>query len=359
MTKEKDFPNPEKKGPLTNNDILFGESIIPIDRLKIFSPDDFEDFTREWVVGYLMTTGEYTDCKKCSGSGDKGRDVIAKKEGGKWDNYQCKHYDAALTPSDIWKELIKLIYYTKQKEFKLPERYYFVSPHGAGPKLNKYMENPEDLKENLLANWDNHNSIGTNLTIALDEGMLEYINTIAFDIFDCVDPQVLIDQHQRTVYFPARFGGGLIKKRALDNSIPNAIQQYEQVYTNQLFKVYTEYKGDEFSTIGHLEKDAKIAGHFQRQRVGFFSADSLNQYSRDTLPPDQDYFHDLKQQFYLGIVDTVESDHANSYVRVNETIKAANSLNITSSPLVSHLRIEDRIGICHHLINDLKIKWIE
>ena len=33
-----------------------------------------------------------------------------------WHNYQCKHYDHSLYPSDIWVEIGKIIYYSHQGE---------------------------------------------------------------------------------------------------------------------------------------------------------------------------------------------------------------------------------------------------
>ncbi|MCT3664245.1 hypothetical protein HZR00_17245 [Elizabethkingia anophelis] len=357
MASELTFSPPSELGMLTNNDIVFGAAISPIDRIKIFSPEDFENFTREWVIGYLMKKGTYHDCKKCSGAGDMGRDVIAKIDSTKYDNYQCKHYDAPLTPSDVFKELIKLIYYSSIGEYKIPEKYYFVSPCGAGPKLNGLIERPKEFKAALYDNWERNNKIGSSIIVKLDSDIEKYIDeNLNFEIFDCIDPQVLIDQHKQTSYHAPRFGGGLLK-RVLKKIILEDIQDKEQIYTSELFKAYSEFKKKEYKLPLDLDEDHTLSSHFQRQRIGFFSADALNQYSRDSLPPDSDYFEDLKDQIYMGIADIADQEHENGFDKVKATVQAAQILNITSSPLVSNLRIEDRIGICHHLVNDKKIKW--
>jgi hypothetical protein len=97
-----------------NYDILFGIPTPPIDRMRSFSEDQFEDMVYEWVDGYLKT--EYALVYRCGGAGDKGRDVIAyvseDMNNSEWDNYQCKHYNRPLYPGDIWIELGKLCYYT-------------------------------------------------------------------------------------------------------------------------------------------------------------------------------------------------------------------------------------------------------
>ncbi|MFF5995186.1 hypothetical protein AAGS61_10565 [Lysinibacillus sp. KU-BSD001] len=81
-----------------------------------------------------------------------GRDVIgylkySQNDEAEWDNYQCKHYDKALTPQVALLEVGKLCYYTFIGEFTVPKNYYFVSSRGIGPKLAKLIDNPERLKD--------------------------------------------------------------------------------------------------------------------------------------------------------------------------------------------------------------------
>ena len=127
----------ENHRSLTNYEILLGKPIEPIKRLQIFFPDEFEEFVLEWIDGYLSK--EYKIVRRSGGAGDKGRDVVAFfDEAGpeaQWNNYQCKHYDHSLSPSDIWIELGKLCYYTYSQEFSISCSYYFVSPKGIGSKF--------------------------------------------------------------------------------------------------------------------------------------------------------------------------------------------------------------------------------
>jgi hypothetical protein len=46
-----------------NYDILFGLPIPPIDRLRTFSADQFEDMICEWIDGYLKV--EYSSVYRC------------------------------------------------------------------------------------------------------------------------------------------------------------------------------------------------------------------------------------------------------------------------------------------------------
>jgi len=356
-----DFPMPSHTGMLSNQDILFGAPMAAIDRLKIFSPDQFEDMTREWVTGYLMKTGEYVGCKKCSGSGDMGRDVIANVDDTIWDNFQCKRYDAPLSPSSgVNSELGKLMYYTWKKMYTLPRRYYFVSPEGAGPAFNQLIENPANLKQQLLDNWDKHckDKIGKQ-PIEMTDELRAHIGSIDFSIILSYDPQQLIDEHAKTLYYAARFGGGLQKRRNVATDVPMALQIKESVYTGQLLAAYTDFTKKTITAVSDLTGNEELENHFNRQRLGFYSADSLDQFSRDTLPPDVDYFEDLKNEFYTGVIDIAQSTYGNGYERVKATTNFAKSLAITASPLVNQLRVDDRVGICHHLANENRLTWVQ
>ena len=108
MIEEYEIESPKGNNRLTNNEILQGEPISPIDRLKLMDEDTFEDFITEWTY-YL--NNKYVRVKQRRGPGDKGRDVVGVYKNGAEDIYQCKHYKEPLTPSQIWIEFGKLCYY--------------------------------------------------------------------------------------------------------------------------------------------------------------------------------------------------------------------------------------------------------
>src|SRR4051812_4892720 len=95
----------------TNHNVQWGVPVNPVQRLKIMSSDDWEDFTREYAESLKS---EYHDVQRCGGGGDQGRDIVAYVTAAPhpWDNYQCKRYKEPLGPAQIWLELGKLCYYT-------------------------------------------------------------------------------------------------------------------------------------------------------------------------------------------------------------------------------------------------------
>lgn len=132
---------PVAAGKLTNQQILLGQRQDPADVITLYSDEEWEKFIKEWVES-LRT--RYKEVRRASGAGDKGRDIVGYvgevNAGGPWDNFQCKRYDHALYPSDLWKELAKLCYYTFVEAYSVPRAYYFVAPLGVGPEALQLLE---------------------------------------------------------------------------------------------------------------------------------------------------------------------------------------------------------------------------
>ena len=72
---------------------------------------------------------------------------------GDWHNYQCKHYDHALRPSDIWVEIGKVIYYSYKGFYLPPKRYFFVAPRNIGTTLGRYLSDTDTLRKMVIQNW--------------------------------------------------------------------------------------------------------------------------------------------------------------------------------------------------------------
>src|SRR5688572_17060604 len=113
--------------PVTADIVTAGQPIPAIDRLRLMGHEEWEDFILEWAYSLKA---KYGSVERCGGAGDRGRDVVAYEMNGQtdtWDNYQCKHYDHALHPGDVWCELGKLCYYTFVGEYAFPREYFFVA----------------------------------------------------------------------------------------------------------------------------------------------------------------------------------------------------------------------------------------
>lgn len=351
------LPRPNPVGRVTADVVASGEYIQPIERIRFFSPDQWEDFVLEWADSFRK---EYVMVERCGSAGDMGRDVVANcdENGNIWDNFQCKHYASRLAPTDVWIEFAKVVFYSHLGEFTYPRKYVFVAPQGAGNKLSKLLKKPETLKDELKKNWSKYceHEITESVSVPLDGDLLKYLDQADFSIFSSLPPLRLIEQHSRTQWHTFRFGGGL-PPRPKPEEPPLEITSREVKYVRALLDAYGNRLKKALADIEDLVSETEFRQHFGRARREFYSAESLKHFSRDTLPPGE--FERLQGEFYDGVIDEVESDHSDGYVRVKAVTKAARELQITSHALVPRMEARDRGGICHQLANDERVRWVK
>jgi hypothetical protein len=349
---------PEPPGGLAADVVASGLPVHPEDRIRLFSPGQWEHFIQEWVDS-LRT--EYVLVERCGGAGDMGRDVIAtvKNGNGAWDNYQCKHYDKALAPGDVWVELGKLAYYTLKGEYTYPRAYFFVAPRGVGPKLSNLLKKPQKLRDGLLENWDKFCRTGITKTVVIecDTAMKGHIASLDFSIFKTKPLLRIVEEHAKTRWHVARFGGGL-PARPEPLAPPSVPADNEAVFVRELRRAYADHlKHDLTDLDAALASREDLREHFHDARVEFYSAEGLRTFTRDTLPSGE--FDKLQEEVHSGIRDDVRGDHPDGYRRAVAVVKTARSLQLTSSPLTTRIHTRDRGGICHQLANDGKIRWVK
>lgn len=334
--------------------VAAGQPVPAITRLQIMSPTEWENFILEWAHSLK---DRYSLVERCAGAGDMGRDVVAyvSPERLLWDNYQCKHYDHPLMPSDVWVELGKLCYYTYIGEYTVPRSYSFVAPRGAGNRLSKLLRQPEELQSGILLNWDSHcrSAITSTKEILLSEALRAYIEAFDFSIVSAPSPLTIIDEHRQTPWHVARFGGGL-PARPPAPAPPATVALHEAAYVRALLDAYEERAGKTVSSIEDIDLE-DLKSHFLRSRREFYSAEALREFSRDNVPSGT--FDRLLDEMHDGVVDVIEASHRDAVERVLRTVQQAKVLQLTANALVSRITTTDRGGMCHQLANDLRVKW--
>lgn len=353
------IPQPPAPPPgLAADVVASGLPVHPEDRVRLFSAVQWERFVQEWVDSLR---DEYELVERCGGAGDMGRDVIATVKGGNgaWDNYQCKHYQKALAPGDVWVELGKLAYYTLKAEYSYPRAYFFVAPQGVGPTLSNLLKKPHALRDGLLTNWDKvcRNEITKTDLVECDAAMKAHIAKLDFSIFQTKPLLRIIEGHAKTRWYAARFGGGL-PPRPEPLAPPSVPAANEAVFVGELRLAYAQHlKQDVKDLDAGLATRGDLREHFHDARVEFYSAEGLRTFSRDTLP--QGEFEKLQDEVHSGIKDDVRGAHADGYQRVLAVVKTARALQLTSNPLTTRIHTRDRGGICHQLANDGKVRWVK
>lgn len=344
---------------ITSQQVLIGKQIDPIHRIKIMSPDDWEILTEEW----LDIKPEYHSIERIGGAGDMGRDVIAYIDNPKdnptsyqWDCYQCKHYGTPLSPSHIWTEFGKIIYYTFKKEYPVPNVYYFVAPQGIGMSLSSLLKDAVKLKKAVKSNWEKYcqSKITQTTSILLMDDLLEYFNGFDFSIFDKIIPKTIVQEHKRHSNHLTTFGGGLLARKSIE--IPPIETDKKLRYVEQLVKAYDSDSLESIENVESIENTI-YNRHFTDSRKSFYNAEELRTLTRDNLP--EEVFGKFKNDIYDGVINTVENKFDNGLIKVKAVEDKSVEVEIDSSPLKDACRPIDRKGICHHLINDKKISWIE
>lgn len=364
MRELKEYPlgNPKKYKRLNNAILLKGKGVPAIDQLKVISPDDFEAVVLEWATDYLKP--KYEHVVKIGGAGDKGRDVIGyySVKDQKCDYYQCKHYKEALGVTAVNLELGKLCYYTFTGDIPLPELYYFVAPQGITSHVQAYLDNPKSVNDILIEKWEKQcQSKIKNEDVMLEGEFLTYVKGFDFSLLRSKAPNELISEHSETNWHASRFGTGL---RATRDYIPKAekdIEDRENLYVSQLLLAYSDKLQKKISKSSELiTEDSDLHDHFEESRNAFFCAESLLEFERDNLSiVEESPFKELKGEVFTVTKTTARLEHPNAYIKVLKTTAAAINNEYSSNALHTELKNEDKEGLCHHLVNENRIKWVK
>lgn len=340
--------------------VQHGPPIRPEDRVKLYSPDEWEAFIKEWLSGLEK---EYEVVEKLGGAGDKGRDIVATRDKakGRWDNYQCKHYNNSLMPTDIWSEIGKLIFYTHRKDYTIPVNYYFVSPQDVGSSLRDLLLDKTKLKSELFGNWGKYcqKAITKKIPVLLEGDFLTYAESFPYQIIAYKPLSDIIKQHRKTKYYVERFGGGLPDRKS-PPAAPTAVEKEESKYIQHLVDAYADADGRIKGLADLSDKQFEAyQRHIKRSRNEFFSAEHLRVFSRENLSDGEVAFSKLLDEVYNGIVDIVDSNqHPNGFERVLKAVQGAKVLDLQSHPLHSRMFMDDRGGSCHHLANNDRLAWV-
>jgi hypothetical protein len=342
-----------------NDPNVFAMPIPPLQRVKSFSPEEFESFIGEW--GISCAKPQYKDVYRIGGSGDMGRDVIGEYENESCDYYQCKRYDGKLTPSEYWIEFGKLCYYTFSNDIPLPKKYFIIASQGIGAKLLKIIKNPDEIRKGLIKYWDDKckKNIKRGQDIELADQLLDYINDFNFSIVDTYSIEKIIEEHRRTHYFYFRFGGAIKPKRGSGISPPSSPVNNEIIYVNKLLAAYCE-KQKRAIGFDDLESFPEFLNDFNTNRLNFYSAESLKRSIRDIFT-NENHFEILKKEMLSGINDFIKGEFADGYARLIKTMHESTKVNLSISIIDRDLHFvsnQDKKGMCHHLANENEIEWV-
>lgn len=150
--------------------------------------------------------------------------------------------------------------------------------------------------------------------------------------------------------------------RPTNIAVPSTPTQDEKVYIEELLNAYGDAEQIDPFTENDLSSYPEYSDDLGDRRIDYYAAESIRR-SVLELKSDKltDQFDVLKDETLDGVKDTAKRSHNNGYERMLAVMEKAVVTPVTNYLLSkSPYWISGRIkkGVCHHLVNDGKLRWI-
>ncbi|WP_291382969.1 MULTISPECIES: ABC-three component system protein [Achromobacter] len=330
-------------------------------QVTLFNEDDWEEFVLE-AARQRQKSGSpvYDVVKRLGGAGDGGRDVEARygadlvTDG--WDLYQCKHYASGLMPSEVFPEMAKFFKHLAAKTYPKPSIYYLCAPHGVGNDLHNLLAaSGEAFKAAFVTSWEKGTSGMKGRLNELIPVVREVIDDFDFKRFRECTVRDLLHWHARNqrAHFELF---GIVPVRGVDDRAPAAPAKHEDIYIDELVRVYSEDHGSTLSRASCMT--GQYAENFESHRQSFYCAEGLLRFSRDLYTDPE--FEKLLEMVLDGLRPFVTRPKLKTGMeRLDVAIEKVTDLQLQESRLHPQIRAGDLPGTCHHLVNHKRLKWVK
>lgn len=327
-------------------------------RLQEISDTELEEFIELWIE---RKSQKYLNVERIGAANDRGRDVIAflsqQRHEGPWDLYQCKRKTRGgkLGTPEAITELGKLFYHHVNGAYRtLPNEYVFVAPRGIVGPLRDLILNPSTLGPHLIDHWDEHcaHRITDKQHVPLTPKIRAAIKGYDFSRVSYLTASLIVKDAAAAPALSKVLG--LIPDEAPPGVAPDAIQLEELKYLDQLREVYSEAAGIGFASAEAVLAHDQFGDDLRLQRTRFFDAASFGRFHRDNTAPGA--LETFRSDVYHGVVEVHREQYATLLHRLDAVMKHAGQLPVS---LLGRLaRIPVRQGMCHHLANEGRLRWI-
>jgi len=317
---------------------------------------ELEKLVRQWAD--CQVEKRYVSAMRYGGAGDLGRDVVGfytdLKHEGDWDNYQCKQYGKSLPTDEGMCELGKNLYFAHQRNFTAPKNYYFVAPRGINKNLKGWIQNPTQLKEKLIKEWDKYckNKISHGKEVSLSSELKCFINSYDFSRVQIIDVDTIILDPAFRGILVNEFGGELLSPP--DAEVPENIRENELVYVTQVLDVYSELELVIYTMPEDLIGHGDLEEDFMEQRERFYSAEAFRAFYRDNTV--EGVLERFEKEILTGIKPVSRMKYSDSFERMCSVLSEAAKLQ-PSGKLTLHGKIDVKQGYCHQFVNEKKLYW--
>ena len=144
---------------------------------------------------------------------------------------------------------------------------------------------------------------------------------------------------------------------------PNEIEDHEIRYVKELYRVYHEKTGEDYARPEDLNSQPKLRKHFDKNRKDYYMAETIHRELRDTIRLDEeDGFDLLKDEIYDGVITTRDKEYDFAYDRLTAVMEHATSLPLSNNlqdHMLNWVGAGEKKGVCHMLVNDGRLSWME
>lgn len=145
--------------------------------------------------------------------------------------------------------------------------------------------------------------------------------------------------------------------------VPDAIQTDELGYVSEMYAAYSDAYHVPVNQPSDLDA-INCRGHFDRQRKNYYLAETIREKTRDALKPDEaDNFETLKDEVEAGIyIVSHDTAFTDGLKKANTVLDRAGGLPIsynTQNALFNWIGPGEKQGVCHMLVNEERLEWVE
>lgn len=151
-------------------------------------------------------------------------------------------------------------------------------------------------------------------------------------------------------------------KKPVPITPPKQIEPEELRYVEELYRVYSEKTGEKCDCEEDLNKHKDLKKNFNYQRKNYYSAETIRRELRDTMIfNEEDNFDILKDEIFDGIIDVRDEEYDLAYERLKAVMAHVTKVQTskhTNEKLLGWVGPAEKKGVCHMLVNDNRIKWM-
>ena len=144
--------------------------------------------------------------------------------------------------------------------------------------------------------------------------------------------------------------------------VPTVATTYEQPYINELLNAYGDAEGINNFTNEKLQAHEEYKEDLDDRRIDYYAAVSIERGVMELNANNLlDQFDVLKDETLDGVKDTAKKSYPNGFEKMLSVMEQATKLTfenylLSKSPYWISAKIKK--GVCHHLVNDGKLRWV-